>query len=107
MEVMQAFARRLELKGGFEKALDVHKDALRKLRQDREQADETLGRKITGNMAKIVADSVPIVGPIFKEGAEQAVNILWNEFEYRHGRKDARRLEDPLRRLPINTIKYQ
>jgi hypothetical protein len=48
---MQAFAKRLELKSAFEKALEIYKETLRKFRQDRQEAEETFGRKVTGEVA--------------------------------------------------------
>jgi tetratricopeptide (TPR) repeat protein len=99
VDVMQGFAKRLEMKGGFSKALEIHKETLRKLRQDRERAEETLGRKMTGQVAGLIAESVPVVGPLIKQGAEQVSNLLWDEVAYRRRRKDARHLEDPLQDL--------
>jgi hypothetical protein len=99
VEVMQAFAKCLEMKGAFEKALELYKETLRKIRQDRQESEETFGRKITGQVTKAVAESVPIVGTFIKEGAEQVSNLLWDEFHDRRRHKDAGHLEDPLRDL--------
>lgn len=99
VEVMQAFAKRLKMRGAFEKALETYKETLRKIRQDRQEAEETFGRKITGQVTKAVAESVPFVGTFIKEGAEQVSNLLWDELHDRRRRKDAGHLEDPLRDL--------
>ena len=99
VDVMQAFAKRLEMRGAFEKALELYKETLRKIRQDRQEAEETFGRKITGQVTKAVAESVPIVGTFIKEGAEQVSNFLWDELHDRRRRRDAGHLEDPLRDL--------
>lgn len=99
VNVMQAFAKRLEMRGAFDKALELYKETLRKIRQDRQEAEETVGRKMTGQVAKAVAESVPIVGTFIKEGAEQVSNLLWDEFHDRRRRKDAGHLEDPLHDL--------
>ena len=99
VKVMQVFAKRLEMKGAFEKALELYKETLRKIRQDRQESEETFGRKITGQVTRAVVESVPIVGTFIKEGAEQVSNLLWDEFHDHRRRKDAGHLEDPLRDL--------
>jgi hypothetical protein len=70
VEVMQAFAKRLELKGAFEKALEIYKETLRKFRQDRQEAEETFGRKETGEVAKAAVSNVPIVGSFLRRRGE-------------------------------------
>jgi energy-coupling factor transporter ATP-binding protein EcfA2 len=99
VQVMQAFAKRLQMRGAFEKALELYTETLRKIRQNRQEAEETFGRKITGQVTKAVAESVPIVGTLIKEGVEQVSNLLWDEFHDRRRRNDAGHLEDPLRDL--------
>lgn len=99
--VMEAFADQLDLKGEFEKALGHYKEALRKLYDEREQEQETFGRKATMAFAGSVAKSVPVPGvsDLLSQGAEQASGWVWDEMSSRQRLKNIRRLENPLQDL--------
>ena len=97
--VMETLAGQLDLKGEFEKALAHYKEALRKLYGEREQEQETLGRKATAFLAGSVTKNVPLVGDLLSQGAEQVSELIWDEVQYRQRLKDARRLENPLQDL--------
>ncbi len=97
--VMEAFADQLDLKGEFEKALGHYKEALRKLYDEREQEQETFGRKATTTLVGSVAKGVPVVGGLLSQGAEQVSELIWDEVLYRQRLKDARRLENPVQDL--------
>jgi tetratricopeptide (TPR) repeat protein len=99
--VMEAFADQLNLKGEFEKALGHYKESLRKLYDEREQEQETFGRKAAMALAGSVAKSVPVpvVNDLLSQGAEQVSGLIWDEVLSRQRLKDARRLGNPLQDL--------
>jgi tetratricopeptide (TPR) repeat protein len=99
VHVMETFAEQLGLKGDFEKAIGTYKEALRKIRDEREQAEETFGRKATVTLAGSLAKSVPLVGGPLSQGAEQISELIWDEITYRQRLKDTRHLENPLQDL--------
>lgn len=98
-DVMETFAKRLHLKGDFEKAIETHKEALRQLHGEREHAEEEFGRKAVGKLANLAASSVPAVGPLISQGAEKLSEFLWDEMAFWQRKKNAKRLDNPLESL--------
>lgn len=93
--IMEKFADQLRITGKFEKALKQYKETLRKLQTERETPFDTISRSLP-EFAGAAAESVPIAGPLLREGVKAGTKHLLGRYHTNQIRRDAEILEDPL-----------
>src|SRR5258708_3292341 len=98
VSIMERFADRLRLKGKFERALRQYKETLRKLQTERDAMQDTMLHRIP-DFAGAAAESVPIAGPLLREGVKAGTNHLLERYHADQRRRDAEILVDPLAAL--------
>ena len=96
--IMERFADQLHLKGKFEKALRQYKETLRKLQTERDAMQETMLHRIP-DFAGAAAESLPIAGPLLREGVKASAKHLLERYHADQRHRDAELLVDPLAAL--------
>ncbi len=96
INMMEKFASQLGMESEFVKSLEWYNDALRKLKIERDTAQESEWRKTTTDVANSITKDIPVVGGILSKGTEIGIGYAFDEFHYHHLLKDAERLEDPI-----------
>src|SRR5947209_2352523 len=95
VSIMERFADQLRLKGKFERALRQYKETLRKLQTEQEAMQDPFLHSIP-DFAGAAAESVPVAGPLLREGVKAGTKHLLARYHADQRRRDAELLIDPL-----------
>lgn len=93
--IMEKFAGQLGMTGKFEKALRQYKATLHKLQTERETIQDTILHNFP-DFACAAAESMPVAGPLLREGVKAGTKHLLGRYYSDQIRKDAEILEDPV-----------
>ena len=100
VSIMEKMADQLQITGEFEKSLEGHKEALRRLHNEHETMRDATLRKTAGIISSLAKEiPVPVVNTVAGKGTEVLTEYALDKLHYRQLLKDARRLEDPISEL--------
>jgi tetratricopeptide (TPR) repeat protein len=95
VNIMEMFADQLGLKGKFDRALRQYKETLRKMQNEQNAMQNGILHSIP-DFAGAAAESVPIAGPLLREGVKASTKQLLAKYHTDQRLRDAELLVDPL-----------